>query len=131
MLVLLALATGCGGLTKGKGAAEQGIAHFHDLYNQSKFDQIWQDASPKFRAASAKPKYDEFMAALQRKLGNVVSTTNTTWNVGTFNTETTARMAQHTIFEKGQGTESFTFSIDGTNATMVGFNIESMDLITK
>ncbi|MGH7972148.1 MAG: hypothetical protein ACREIC_25825 [Limisphaerales bacterium] len=40
-------------------------------------------------------------------------------------------MSQKTLFEKGEGTESFTFALDGTNAVLVGYNIQSMDLITK
>jgi len=40
-------------------------------------------------------------------------------------------MTQKTVFENGQSTESFTFAIDGTNAVLLGYNIQSMDLITK
>ena len=30
-----------------------------------------------------------------------------------------------------QGTESFAFTLNGTNAVLAGYNIQSMDLITK
>jgi hypothetical protein len=40
-------------------------------------------------------------------------------------------MTQQTVFEHGQGTESFTFALAGTNAVLVAYNIQSMDLITK
>jgi outer membrane lipopolysaccharide assembly protein LptE/RlpB len=122
---------GCGGFTKGKPAAEKAIAHFHDLYNQGKLDAIWKEADPAFRSAASRQKYDEFMAAVQRKLGKVSSTVNNTWNVSATNLKTTVYMTQQTTFEKGQGTESFTFALDGTNAVLAGYNIQSMDLITK
>jgi hypothetical protein len=51
--------------------------------------------------------------------------------VNSFNLETTVYMTQNTVFEHGQGTESFTFAMDGTNAILFGYNIQSMDLITK
>src|SRR5438477_159664 len=126
-----ALLLGCGGFTKGKPTAERAIAHFHDLYNQGKLDDIWNEAGSRFKSASSKQKFDEFMGAVQRKLGKVVSTANSGWNVKSFNLKTTVNMSQQTAFEKGQGAESFVFAIDGTNAVLLGYNIQSMDLIMK
>jgi hypothetical protein len=132
-LVMFVAATlvGCGGLTKGKAAAENAIAQFHTLYNQRKLDDIWKEADPKFRIGSTKQKYDDFMGAVKRKLGKVTSTSNAGWNVQSFNLKTTVFMTQKTVFENGQGTESFKFALDGTNAVLVGYDIHSMDLITK
>ena len=122
---------GCGGFTKGKPAAEKAVTKFHELYNDGKLEEIWKAADPQFRAAATKQKFDDLMGAIQRKLGKVASTSNTGWNIKTFNLKTTVFMTQQTIFESGQGTESFTFGMDGTNAVLVGYNIQSMDLITK
>ena len=122
---------GCGGFVKGKPAAERAIAQFHDSFSQGKLEDIWNGADPQFRTASTRQKYDDFMGAVQRKLGKVTSTSNTGWNIKTFNFKTTVYMVQETAFEKGQGTESFTFGINGTNAVLVGYNIQSMDLIIK
>jgi Protein of unknown function (DUF4019) len=122
---------GCGGMIKGKPAAERAIAHFHNLYNEGKVDEIWTDADPGFRSASTKEKYEALMAAVQRKLGKVVSSSNSIWNVRSFNMKTTVLMNQDTKFENGQGIESFTFAVNGTNAVLVGYNIQSADLITK
>ena len=129
--LFLMMLAGCGGMTKGKPAAERAVAHFHDLYCQGKLEDIWKDADPRFRSASTKEKYDELMGALQRKLGKVTSTSNTGWRVQSFNLKTTVLMSQNTTFENGQGTESFTFVLNGTNAVLVGYNIQSTDLITK
>jgi hypothetical protein len=130
MFVGIVLA-GCGGFTKGKPAAEKAIAHFHDLFNEGKLDEIWKEADPAFRKASTRQKHDDLMNAVERKLGKVSSTATKTWGVRSFNFKTTVSMSQQTVFEKGQGTESFTFALDGTNAVLIGYNIQSMDLITK
>ena len=122
---------GCGGFTNGKPAAEKAIAQFHDSYNQGKLDDIWKSADSAFRTALTEQKYGEFMGAVQGKLGKVTTTSNIGWNVRSFNFKTTVLMTQTTVFENGQGTESFTFAINGTNAVLVGYNIQSMDLITK
>lgn len=131
MMVLAAALIGCGGLTEGKATGEKGISKFHMLYNDGKLDEIWKDADTAFRAASTKPKYDEFLGAVQRKLGKVTSTVNSGWRVNSFNLQTIVLMTQNTVFEHGQGTESFTFQVKGTNAVLLGYNIQSMDLITK
>lgn len=128
---LALLLIGCGGITKGKAASEAAIDHFHQLYNEGKFDDIWNEAHPKFRNESTKDKYDEFMNAVQRKLGKVTSTSNAGWRVNTFNFTTTVLMTQKTVFEQGEGTESFTFQMEGEKAVLVGWYIQSMDLVIK
>ncbi len=131
LMVLVAdVLTGCG-FVKGKPAADRAIAKFHQLYNQGDLETIWNNADPQFREASGKSKYQEFLGAVERKLGKVTSSSNTDFNINTSNFKTTVHMTQQTSFEKGQGTESFTFALHGTNAVLVGYHIESMDLITK
>ena len=50
VLVCAAVAmVGCGSLMKGKGATEASIKRFHQLYSDGKFDDIWEEAHPKFR----------------------------------------------------------------------------------
>jgi hypothetical protein len=131
VVILAGGLVGCGGLTKGKGAAEKAIARFHEQYNEGKLDDIWKEADPRFRAGAPREAYEQFMSALQRKLGKVTSTANAAWNVKSYNFNTTIAMTQTTVFEKGEGTESFTFAMDGTNAVLVGYKIDSMDLITR
>jgi hypothetical protein len=128
---LILFAGGCGGFIKGKAAAENSIAHFHQQYSDGKLDDIWQEAHAKFRSASRKEQYDELMSAVLRKLGKVKSTSNAGWKVNSQNLTTTVQMTQKTVFEKGEGTESFTFEMNGGKAVLVGYNIQSMDLITK
>ena len=129
-LLVTALA-GCKGITEGKLAGERAVAHFHNLYNQGKLEDIWTEADPSFRNALTKQKYDDFLGAVHRKLGKVTSSSDAGWRVQTFNMKRTVLMSQKTVFESGQGTESFTFALDGTNAVLVGYNVQSTDLITK
>lgn len=39
---LTVVASGCGGMFKGKQAAEQGVAEFHKMYNEGKVAQIYE-----------------------------------------------------------------------------------------
>ncbi len=130
-LSIAAIASGCGGMFKGKKAAEQSVADFHKLYNDGKLTEIYSAGHSKFRNATSEKQFLEFMGAVQRKLGKVTQTANAGLNVRSFNLTTTVVLNQSTTFEQGTGTEVFTFQMDGDKAILVGYNINSKELILK
>jgi len=129
--VIALLASGCGGMFNGKKAADQGVADFHKLYNDGKLAEIYSAGDSKFKSATTEKQFVEFMSAIQRKLGKVTQTSNAGFNVRTFNLTTTVVLNQNTTFEQGAGTEVFTFQMSGDKAVLVGYNINSKDLILK
>jgi len=132
LLVLMTVTLGaCGRLSQAKATGEKAVVNFHAVYNQGKIENIWNNADPSFRTATTKVKYEDLMQAIQRKLGQVVSTTNISWQMQSYNMKTSVLLSQTTTFEHGQGTETFTFGLDGTNAMLVQYNIQSIDLLTK
>src|SRR3569833_1416161 len=127
----LALSTGCSAMFEAKGAAESAIKTFHTQLDDGKFDDIWNGAHQKMHNAATREKFDELLSVVQRKLGKVTPSTNNGINIKTMNSVTTVEMKQDTKFEHGEGTESFTFVMEGDRAVLAGYNINSMDLITK
>ena len=116
---------------KGKKAAEQGVAAYHRLYNEGKLKEIYDTSHSKMKAATPEKDFMDFIDAVQRKLGKVTQTKNAGFNVGTFNFVTTVVLTQNTTFEHGSAAETFTFEMNGDNAVLVGYNINSKDLILK
>jgi hypothetical protein len=132
LLVLLATAAcGCGNMFKGKQAGEQSVLGFHQLYNDGKYAEMYAASDAKFKSASAEKGFLDLMAAVQRKLGKVTESVNGGFRVQTFNFTTTVVLNQNTKFERGAGTEVFTFEMAGGKAVLVGYNINSQDLILK
>jgi hypothetical protein len=130
-LTVALFTSGCGGMFKGKKAAEQSVADFHKLYNDGKLTEIYSAGHSKFKSATTKKQFLEFVGAVQRKLGKVTQTTEAGFNVRTFNLTTTVVLTQNTTFEQGTGTEIFTFEMAADKAVLVGYNINSKDLILK
>lgn len=130
-LSIALFASSCGGMLKGKSAAEQSVADFHVLYNDGKLSEIYLAAHPTFRATTTEKEFVEFVSAVRRKLGKVAQSSNAGFNVQTHNLTTTVVLNQSTTFEQGSGTETFTFQMKGDKALLVGYNIDSKDLILK
>src|SRR5436309_629690 len=95
-LIVALLTCGCGGMFKGKKAAEQAIVDFHALYNDGKVLEIYAAGDSKFKGATPEKEFVQFMGAIQRKLGKVTQTSNAGFNIRTFNFVTTVVMTQNT-----------------------------------
>ena len=125
------LFAGCGDMIKGKGEAEKKIPEFHALFNEEKFDEIYDSADPEFQKTASKEKFREFISAIHRKLGKVASTTNQGWKINNFNLKTYVNMQQETTYESGKATETFTYMMEDGKPVLHGYHISSADLIIK
>ena len=125
------LLSGCGDTIHGKSVAEPQIAAFHQNLDARRFEEIYSAASPEFRRAAPKEKVFALFSAIGEKLGKVQAASTTSWNVRTFNFVTTVVLVEGTRFEHGAGTETFTFRVDGDKASLVGYNINSLDMLTR
>jgi hypothetical protein len=131
VLSVTLLASGCTGMLKGKQAAEQSVADFHKLYNDGKIAELYSAGHSKLKSATTEKEFLEFIGDVQRKLGNATKSANAGFNIRSTNFTTTVVLNQTTTFEHGTGTEVFAFEMDGDKAVLLGYNINSKDLILK
>ncbi|MDB6052537.1 MAG: hypothetical protein JWN25_60 [Verrucomicrobiales bacterium] len=125
------MTTSCGGMLNGKKAAEQGVADFHATFNDGNLRDIYGAAHEKLKAASSEKDFLEFIATVRKKLGKVTSTKTFKFDIRSIDLVTTVVLVQSTNFEHGVGTETFTFEIKREKAVLVGYFINSKDLVLK
>jgi len=89
------------------GAASGAGKKFHDRFNSQNYDQMYQEADPKFRAAVAPEAWLKLMARIHDKLGNVTDTTRTGFNVNYNFGGSTVAITYSTKFQLGDGQEEF------------------------
>ena len=124
------LLIGCGS-SKSKGTAEKAVVEFHHKLDNGDFGGIYAATHPDFKKASAEKDFVAVLAAVHRKLGNTVSADQAGWQINTINLQTNVMLSYKTQFADGDAVESFNYRIDGANALLLGYNINSQALITK
>jgi hypothetical protein len=127
----LAFIPSCKDMSKGKGLADSKIVGFHKQFNDQKFKELYSSAHSDFKNAAAQEEFVKLLEAIQRKLGKQVKSTDTGWRVNTFNFKTSVVVTQDTEFEQGKGTETFTFAVSDGVCTLLGYHINSQDMLMK
>ncbi len=105
------------------------VPAFHARYDHSDFEAIYRDATDEFRGSMSKDEYLKFMSTVRRKLGSVKSSKRQTWNVNVTMTGTNVTLTFETEFERGKGTETFSFVDRGDGPKLIGYRINSNALI--
>jgi hypothetical protein len=128
-LTVLLGVEGCG-MAAAKAKAEAAMETFHEQLSAGDFDAIWRTTDDTFRNVTSRLDFEKVEAAVHRKLGRVVRTTDAGWRMQTFNFKSSIVLHQKTVFEHGSGTETFTLVINGDEVKLAGYYINSMELVT-
>ena len=131
LIVLCIVAIGCSAITDGKPAAESAVVEFHSMLNDGKYTEIYAATDERLKEVSSEEDMLKIFNAVHTKLGLVKNSTAQSWKAANYNLTTTIVIVQATEFEKGKGTETFTFVIADKKATLAGYYIESIDMMTN
>lgn len=112
-------------------AAEAAVTTFHSRWDAGDLEVIYDTSGPEFKAAGNKADALDFLKGVREKLGKVKTTRQTGWQANTFNMKTRIVLTHETVYENGKGTETFTYGVDGGNATLVGWHLRSNDVMGK
>ncbi|MCB2066304.1 MAG: DUF3887 domain-containing protein [Erythrobacter sp.] len=105
--------------------ADSEIAEFHENFNASNWDAIWNGASDDFRASLTRQEFDAFMDRMRASVGEYQDGSQAGFNVNTNNGVTTTEITLDTTYENGTADEVFTFVGSGEQMQLLNWNIDS------
>lgn len=111
--------------------AEGEVTAFHRKVEAGAFDEIWEKASPDFRAATGKEDLAQLLQVVHDKLGKAKKSEQTGWKTNVTTEGSFVEVQMKTEFEKGTGQESFIFRSEDDGLHLQGYNIESNALVTN
>ncbi len=107
-----------------KSEAESAITHLHEQFNNGKFDEIWNEAQSKFHDTLTIVKFKNYLLDVQKKLGKVKSSGQVSKReINRFSWTRKIEIVQRTVFEKGEGIETFAFEFINNKALLIGYAI--------
>ncbi|MGN6182198.1 MAG: DUF4019 domain-containing protein [Thermoanaerobaculia bacterium] len=131
-LIALMFLFGCTAAESKETVETVAVPRFHTLYDSNDFDTIYNEADDDFRASSPKMDYDKFISAVRRKLGRVKSTERQQWNVFAGSGGMRITVTYKTVFENGEGTETFIFrKRKGKEPALFNYQVNSNALIVN
>lgn len=128
-VVTCALASVSCGLLEGVDTAGKAVITFHEQYNASSFDAIYDTGADDLRATEARNEFTTTLALLRAKLGPVRGSERTAFNSRIDSEGTFVELEYETDFENGAGTEEFTWAISDGHARLLGYNVTSKALL--
>lgn len=112
-------------------AVDKEVVRFHQAFDESRYDQIYDEAAPVFQQTKPKADLIHFIDVVHQKLGAVKSSSRSGWRDNVNTDGHTYVTAYATVFEKGSGTETFTYLIVDGRPKLVGYNINSDALVLQ
>jgi|SRR5215472_8527143 len=108
-----------------------GIAHFRELMTAEQFGQIYAEAANDLKNSATEKQLTDFLAAVNRKLGSAKDSKDNGWAINFRTSGTVVTLTLKTEFERGSGIETFVYRVAGKDAQLMGYHLNSNDLITN
>lgn len=115
--------------TADKAAAESGVAQFHRMLANGEYDAIYSGAANEFRQSGSRESAVRFLRTVHERLGAMRRIDQQGWRVNFVSGGNIVNMRYATEFARGRGTEDFVFRVNGGSAQLVGYHINSTDLM--
>ena len=128
-LALIVLAVVSCSSSEDVATAEREVQSFHEAFNAGQFDKIWDGAAEDLKKGSGKEEFVGLLQTVDRKLGKTTAGKRENWTVNYGTGGTTVKLVFETSFAKGKGTETFAYRISGKKALLVGYNLNSKNLL--
>jgi hypothetical protein len=137
LLLVCACISGCFGgclstLASGLQQAQTLAAAMHQKMTNGDLAGIYDGADQRYKDAVTRAKSDALFSAVANKLGSPQDCKQQGFNINATTSGTTLRLVCQTTFSKNAtGTETFVWIKSGDQFRLLGYNIESEELIER
>ena len=114
-----------------KKAAESAVTKFHAQLDAEQFHEIYAASSHDFQQASNEPDMTALFQAIHRKLGPIHKSDEAGFFVNYTTGGTMITLTYSTQFASGSGQEQFIWRMEDGQPALVGYHINSKELITR
>ena len=112
--------------------AERLDADMHSAMARGDWKNIYSGADDGFRSETDEVKFDAFMNAVGKKLGVPTTSKQTSWRLNTTTSGVYLYSVCDTVFSKNaKGTETFVWRKSGDQFKLLGYHLNSDELVTR
>ena len=111
-------------------AADAGVVAFHQAMDAGRYAEIYDQSSTEMKSTTSRDDFIKLLGALHTKLGAFQSGATTNWNDNSTTGGHYVTLERSAKFARGPGTETFVFRMDGAEAKLAGYHVNSNVLIT-
>ena len=111
--------------------AEEAVVRFHHMLDAAQFENIYAESADDLKKVATQEKLAALLEAVHRKLGITKSSTKQSWNVNYHTSGTFVTLTYATLYEGGDAREEFVYRLQGADARLAGYHINSEALVLK
>ena len=111
--------------------AQKAVDRFHNQLNAENYQQIYSQSHKEFQDSIGESKAIEYFSAARRKLGKVQGAQLNNWEANNANGRTLIALFYQTRFDEDSAREEFIWLVNGNDAVLFRYNIDSPTLVTK
>jgi hypothetical protein len=129
--VIVALLLGrCGwSIYQSAQASDRSVAEFHKKLNSEQYQDLYATADSSFKNNGKKGELEDFLRTVHEKLSDAANFRNINVNVTLAGKFVTG--IYQSKFTRGEAVETFTWRLEGKRLLLVGYNVQSRELLRK
>ena len=110
-------------------AAESAIAAFHADLDGGNFEKIYVGSDAELKAATSKELFGKILSGVHSKLGLFKNGKSVGWNDNASTGGHYVTINYEAAYQKGSAQENFVYRINGKQAALVGYHVNSEALL--
>ncbi len=131
LIVIVAIVLAGCSMSADTKVAEDAVTRFHAMLDTAQFQAIYAEAADDLKKVTTQEKFNALLEAVHRKLGTTKSSREQSWNVNYRTSGAFVTLVYATAFEGGDASEQFVYRLQGANARLAGYHINSEAFLLK